>query len=163
CLSACRRRAGATQGSAPFGPRRAGRAAPQKRQHHKAAPEHLGVGRLQVPPRRSFYRRPPQEVQHHRHPDPRRVDSSPSAGGPHAQQANEAADAGEVHHLHCDGGRRPQDGHAKAAGAWEGVYVVQGVVGSHHSRGGQDLLQGLRAHARARRQQGRGVVRAQLW
>ena len=71
------------------------------------------------------------------------VDSSPPTAGSHAQQADEAADAGQVHHLHRVGDRRPQDGQAKTAGAWGRVHVVQGVMGSHYPRDGQDLLQDL--------------------
>ncbi|CAN0132046.1 unnamed protein product, partial [Ectocarpus sp. 4 AP-2014] len=47
-----------------------------------------------------LYRGPPEEDKHHRHPHPARVDPSSSAAGSHAQQRDEAADAGAVHTVH---------------------------------------------------------------
>ena len=83
-------------------------------------------------PRQRFHCQPQEEGEHHRHVHPRWVDFSPPTPGSHAQQADEAADAGQVHHLHHVGDRRPQDGQAETARAWGRVHVVQGIMGSHH-------------------------------
>ncbi|CAN0368452.1 unnamed protein product [Ectocarpus sp. 12 AP-2014] len=141
CRLVCRRTASVTRGSAPFRCRRAGEASPRQRKHHQASPEHLGVGRLRVPPRQGLYRRPRENVQYQRHPDPGRSDSSTPAAGPRAQQADKAATAGELHHLHRHRGCRPHYGRAETARPWDGVYVVPAGVGSNHPGHDQDLLQ----------------------
>ena len=104
----------------------------QQRMYNQAAPKHFGMGRLQVPPRQRFHCRPQEEGKHRRHLHSRWDDSSPPTAGLHSQQADKAADAGQVHHLHRVGDCRPQDGQAETAGAWGRVHMMQEVMDSNH-------------------------------